>query len=87
MRVLLALVLFGLLASAAHARPQLPQPIPPVPGNPADRLLDVPIEDFAYTERGRKRRRVDRTTAHEDHIHIGMSKAGAQARTSFWAGR
>jgi hypothetical protein len=203
MRLLLALLLFGLLASAANAYPQLPQPIPPVRDNPADRFLDVPIEDYVYdhatgchkrtkpgvvkltewlqantrgvywgsyrcekwgrrsaslhaenraidwhldasspadrraadklfrlllapdragnpqalarrmgvqeliwdcgywgagmtdfrpysacyTERGKKRKRVDRTTAHKDHIHIGMSKAGAKARTSFWVGR
>jgi hypothetical protein len=34
---------------------------------------------------GMPRRRVDRTTAHRDHIHIGMSRDGAMARTSFWA--
>lgn len=31
-----------------------------------------------------KRRRVDDTTAHRDHIHIGMNWAGARMRTSFW---
>jgi hypothetical protein len=30
------------------------------------------------------RRRVDPTTAHRDHIHIGLNRAGAKARTSFW---
>jgi hypothetical protein len=39
-----------------------------------------------YTRRGKRRRGVDRTTAHRDHIHIGMTKDGAMARTSFWAG-
>ena len=33
------------------------------------------------------RKRVDKTTAHRDHIHIGMTKAGANGRTSFWAAR
>jgi hypothetical protein len=28
--------------------------------------------------------RVDRTTAHKDHVHIGLNKAGAAAKTSFW---
>ena len=28
--------------------------------------------------------RVDRTTAHRDHVHIGLSIAGARAKTSFW---
>jgi hypothetical protein len=27
---------------------------------------------------------VDRTTAHKDHVHIGMNWAGAKAKTSFW---
>jgi hypothetical protein len=33
------------------------------------------------------RRGVDRTTAHRDHVHIGMTKDGAMARTSFWTAR
>lgn len=28
--------------------------------------------------------RVDRTTAHRDHVHIGLNKRGAAGRTSFW---
>ncbi|MBJ7331416.1 MAG: hypothetical protein JHC95_16095 [Solirubrobacteraceae bacterium] len=30
------------------------------------------------------RKRVSATIAHRDHIHIGMTKAGAMGRTSFW---
>ena len=37
-----------------------------------------------YTKRGRPRRGVDDTTAHRDHIHVGMTRAGALGRTSFW---
>jgi hypothetical protein len=33
---------------------------------------------------GERRRRVDPTVGHLDHLHIGMSKAGAARRTSFW---
>ena len=33
---------------------------------------------------GDLRRRVDRTVAHRDHLHIGLSRAGAAGRTSFW---
>jgi hypothetical protein len=33
---------------------------------------------------GDLRRRVNTTIAHRDHIHFGLSKAGAKARTSFW---
>jgi hypothetical protein len=38
-----------------------------------------------FTERGRRRRNVSPTAAHRDHIHIGLSRAGARKRTSFWA--
>ena len=30
------------------------------------------------------RGRVDPTTAHRNHVHIGLNRAGAKARTSFW---
>jgi hypothetical protein len=33
---------------------------------------------------GKARRRVNVTLAHRDHIHFGLSKAGAAAKTSFW---
>ena len=36
-----------------------------------------------FDGRGRKRR-VDVTTAHRDHVHIGLNRAGARMRTSFW---
>ena len=47
------------------------------------------MEDFkryspCFDKRGRPKRRIDRTTAHRDHIHFGMSRAGAAAKTSFW---
>ena len=37
-----------------------------------------------YTKRGMLRTKVNKTIAHRDHIHIGMSKPGARAQTSFW---
>jgi hypothetical protein len=37
-----------------------------------------------YSRRGKLRKRIDRTAAHRDHVHIGMTKAGADAKTSFW---
>jgi hypothetical protein len=40
-----------------------------------------------YKPNGKMRKRFDRTAAHQDHIHIGMTKAGAKARTSFWTAR
>ena len=38
-----------------------------------------------FDSRGRPLERVDRTLAHRDHIHLGLSLAGARERTSFWA--
>ena len=38
-----------------------------------------------YSKRGKLRKKVDATVAHRDHVHIGMTKAGAAARTSFWS--
>jgi hypothetical protein len=37
-----------------------------------------------YTRRGRRRRLVNDTLAHRDHVHIGLNLPGARARTSFW---
>ena len=38
-----------------------------------------------YGKRGKLKRKVDKTVAHRDHVHIGMTKLGAAARTSFWS--
>jgi hypothetical protein len=37
-----------------------------------------------FRDDGRPRKHVDRTTAHKDHIHFGLSRAGAAGRTTFW---
>ena len=37
-----------------------------------------------FKRNGRPNKKVDRTTAHRDHIHFGLSKAGAAGRTTFW---
>ncbi len=37
-----------------------------------------------FKKDGSPNRKVDKTTAHRDHIHFGMSKAGAAGRTTFW---
>ena len=39
-----------------------------------------------YGKHGNLRKKVDPTVAHRNHIHLGMSKRGAAARTSFWRG-
>jgi hypothetical protein len=38
-----------------------------------------------YGKRGKLKRKVDVTIAHRDHVHIGMTRRGAAARTSFWS--
>jgi hypothetical protein len=38
---------------------------------------------LCYDKKGR-RAKVDDTSAHRDHVHIGLSRAGARMRTSFW---
>jgi hypothetical protein len=38
-----------------------------------------------YGKRGKLKRKVNKTIAHRDHVHIGMTKRGAAARTSFWS--
>jgi hypothetical protein len=47
------------------------------------------MDDFkpysvCFNKLGERRRHVDPTAGHLDHLHIGMSKAGAARRTSFW---
>jgi hypothetical protein len=40
-----------------------------------------------YSKRGKLLEHVDPTIAHRNHVHVGMTNAGAAARTSFWRGR
>ena len=43
------------------------------------------IQEIAcFTDSGKRRKHVNLTEAHKDHIHIGFSWAGARKRTSFW---
>jgi hypothetical protein len=37
-----------------------------------------------FGKRGKPRRHVNVTVAHRDHVHIGMTRAGAAGGTSFW---
>lgn len=39
---------------------------------------------LCYTRKGKRRKNVDRTLAHRDHVHIGLTRQGARMRTSFW---
>jgi hypothetical protein len=49
----------------------------------------VQFQDYGpcFNKRGIRRKHVNPTVAHNDHIHIGMTKRGAAAKTSFWRGR
>ena len=40
-----------------------------------------------FNKHGEPRKRVGKTIAHRDHIHFGLSKRGAAARTTFWRAR
>jgi hypothetical protein len=37
-----------------------------------------------YDSKGR-RKKIDDTTAHRDHIHFGVNWRGAKMRTTFWS--
>jgi hypothetical protein len=37
-----------------------------------------------FDSKGRRKKGVDDTTAHRDHIHFGMNRRGARMQTSFW---
>jgi len=39
---------------------------------------------YCYRRDGKRRRHLNRTLAHRDHIHIELNWAGARKRTSFW---
>jgi hypothetical protein len=39
------------------------------------------------SKRGKLRRKVNKTIAHRDHLHIGLTKRGAAKKTSFWTRR
>jgi hypothetical protein len=40
--------------------------------------------DYCYRRDGRRKRRLNQTLAHRDHLHIELNWAGARLRTSFW---
>lgn len=37
-----------------------------------------------YDRKGKRRKRVNDTSAHRDHIHFGLNRRGAAMRSSFW---
>jgi hypothetical protein len=38
-----------------------------------------------YDRKGRRKKRVNETAAHRDHIHFGLNWRGARKRTTFWS--
>ena len=40
-----------------------------------------------YNKHGKRRRHMNETIAHRDHIHLGLNREGAAMHTSFWAER
>ncbi|MCW2992195.1 MAG: hypothetical protein JWM73_2789 [Solirubrobacterales bacterium] len=40
--------------------------------------------DYCYGAGGRRKKGLDPTAAHLNHVHIGFSKKGARGQTSFW---
>jgi hypothetical protein len=45
---------------------------------------DFGTYDYCYGRGGVRRKHLDPTQAHLNHVHIGMSIKGARAQTSFW---
>ena len=39
---------------------------------------------YCYDRHGRRRKHLDETLAHRNHVHIGLNLDGARLRTSFW---
>jgi hypothetical protein len=76
--LLLSLTVLAIAAPAANAYPKLPDPLPPVKHNPADRLASLPIEDFVY----------DSATRCKNRSNPGITKLAAwlagHTRGVFW---
>lgn len=39
---------------------------------------------YCYRDNGKRKKGLDPTAAHRDHVHIEINKPGARLRTSFW---
>jgi hypothetical protein len=49
-------------------------------------MTDLIPYRVCLNRRGKEIKGIDPTVAHRDHVHIGMTRAGAAAKTSFWRG-
>jgi hypothetical protein len=47
----------------------------------ADRMGPYPV---CYDSKGRKKKHLDETLGHLNHVHLGLSLRGARMQTSFW---
>jgi hypothetical protein len=47
-------------------------------------MQDFKPYGYCYGRSGKLRKHINATAAHRDHLHIGMTKRGAAAKTSFW---
>jgi hypothetical protein len=47
-------------------------------------MEDFKKYDACFDRKGRPVKGVNKTVAHRDHIHFGMTKAGARGETTFW---
>jgi hypothetical protein len=50
-------------------------------------MSDFKPYGYCYGRSGKLRKHINATAAHRDHVHIGMTKRGAAAKTSFWTAR
>jgi hypothetical protein len=50
-------------------------------------MQDFEPYSYCYGRSGKRKAHVDPTAAHMNHVHVGMTKKGAAARTSFWLAR
>ena len=42
---------------------------------------------YCYDKHGKRKKHLDRTQAHMNHMHIGLNRRGAAAKTTFWRSR
>jgi len=47
-------------------------------------MADFKPYGYCYGRSGKLRKHINATAAHRDHLHIGMTKRGAAAKTTFW---
>jgi hypothetical protein len=48
-------------------------------------MQDFEQYGYCYGRSGKLRKRIDATAAHRNHVHFGMTRRGAAAKTTFWA--